>query len=73
MKMSNNSKISKRLLFLERVEKVINRYKEVGDEDIPFTKTYERYIRDEFNIGIATFRKYLGINVAKEREKINKI
>lgn len=71
---------------LNRDLKIVERYHELKDVDIPDTKIFVRKytivvnnvttqtcIRDEFNIAISYFRKVLGMNFKKEQEKIDKM
>lgn len=52
------------------IEKGLNAYRDLKDSDVPITKFYNRHIKDTFFISLSTYRKWLGINVKKERDRI---
>jgi hypothetical protein len=64
------SRITRETNRLNVIEKGLNVYKEFHDVDVPITKFFNKYIKDTFFISLSTYRKWLGINVKKEREKI---
>jgi hypothetical protein len=77
---------TKRQNALNRAIKILDRYREIGDSDIPDTKIYVREyevnvngkitktcIRDEFDISISYLRTILGWNIKKMQDEIDKM
>ncbi|MBY0244790.1 MAG: hypothetical protein K2Q03_04975 [Sphingobacteriaceae bacterium] len=62
--------LTRKLNKLARIEKVLNIYKKYKEYDTPNTVIFKKHIEQQFNISFSEFNTYLGINPAKEREKI---
>jgi hypothetical protein len=64
--------MKKRLNFLSRVQKVLTEYQKHNDGTRTVTVIWVVFINPKFHISLGTLRRYLTINVAQERKKLNK-
>lgn len=56
---------------LVKIQKAQSLYHLHKNEDITDRTIYMRYIKKEFNIGLSTYRLWLGVNVESQKKELN--